>query len=129
MAELLGCPFCGSDELSHGAQDMHTRGERGVVECHECGAALLADSEAEAIDAWNRRSPTQAGGDVVGALADALKPFATFHQIARKVAEFNDLPEKPDGEFAWGFNDAVLTWGDFRRARQALSALAVGKGE
>lgn len=54
--ELLCCPFCGSDELSHGAQDSGTGDERGVVQCHVCDAAMLAEWEDEAIAAWNRRA-------------------------------------------------------------------------
>ena len=65
--ELLPCPFCGSDELSHGAQDMGTGDERGVVQCHSCDAAMLADWEDEAIAAWNRRSsiPAEASSDML----------------------------------------------------------------
>jgi hypothetical protein len=29
--------------------------------------------------------------------------------------------ERPDDRHAWGFNNANITWGDFRRAREALA--------
>jgi len=52
-AKLLPCPFCGSDETSHGYV------QAGVVmgncECHACNACIWADAEADAIAAWNTR--------------------------------------------------------------------------
>lgn len=45
---------------------------------------------------------------------EALKPFAALGQKAAWM-------DKPDDKQAWGFDWVNLTWGDFRRARSALS--------
>jgi len=69
--ELLPCPFCGGDEISHGWSSpgydgsMHT----GNVECHACNAFILADTEAEAIAAWNTRTAAE---DEIAELREAL---------------------------------------------------------
>jgi Lar family restriction alleviation protein len=53
MEELKPCPFCGSDELSHG----HTfPPHQGEVQCHNCDALIFAGNEAAAIAKWNRRA-------------------------------------------------------------------------
>lgn len=49
----------------------------------------------------------------LNAAREALKPFAA-------MADVPTYPRAPDA-FAWGFNDAELYWGDFQRARAALS--------
>lgn len=56
--ELKACPFCGSDELSHGwsAPGIDGSMSTGTVECHSCNALIYADTEAEAITAWNTRT-------------------------------------------------------------------------
>lgn len=51
--ELKPCPFCGGDELSHGY--IQAGVIMGNVECHSCNACIWADSESEAITAWNTR--------------------------------------------------------------------------
>lgn len=55
--ELKPCPFCGSDELSHGWQAPGVDGSMntGTVECHNCNAFIYAEGEDEAIAAWNSR--------------------------------------------------------------------------
>jgi Lar family restriction alleviation protein len=53
--ELKPCPFCGSDEISHGHVDYGAQGY-GNVECHTCDALVTADTEAEAIAVWNTRA-------------------------------------------------------------------------
>ncbi|WP_267550300.1 Lar family restriction alleviation protein [Rhizobium rhizogenes] len=56
--EILPCPFCGSDEISHGYQ---APPYQGTAQCHDCGAAIIEDDEEAAIKAWNRRaSPSDA---------------------------------------------------------------------
>lgn len=57
--ELKPCPFCGSDELSHGwsAPGYDGSMSTGNVECHNCNALIYtAGGEAEAIAAWNKRA-------------------------------------------------------------------------
>lgn len=58
QAELKPCPFCGSDELSHGWDQPGWDGSEmtGNVECHNCRCFTLADTEDEAIAAWNTRA-------------------------------------------------------------------------
>lgn len=57
---LLPCPFCGGDELSHGWSSPGYDGSMhsGSAECHSCGALIIAETEAEAITAWNTRATT-----------------------------------------------------------------------
>jgi len=52
--ELLPCPFCGSDETSHGF--VNAGMIMGNCECHACNACIWAETEAEAIAAWNTRA-------------------------------------------------------------------------
>lgn len=56
--ELLPCPFCGGDELSHGwsAPGVDGSATTGEVQCHTCDALLWKETEAEAITAWNTRA-------------------------------------------------------------------------
>lgn len=52
-AELAPCPFCGSDTHEECYSDMYQ------VACHKCKSSTgLYTSIADAITAWNRRSPT-----------------------------------------------------------------------
>lgn len=72
--ELLPCPFCGGDELSHGWDRPGWDGREmtGNVQCHSCDAFVLQDSEAEAIAAWNQRATaTTPSPDLVEALKEA----------------------------------------------------------
>lgn len=63
---LLPCPFCGGDELSHGYAQAGI--VMGNVECHACNACLWADTESEAIAAWNTRAqPAQSVHQLDGA--------------------------------------------------------------
>ena len=60
MQALEPCPFCDGDELSHG-YEMAGSYFAGIVQCHTCNVYVTADSEAEAIAAWNRRASSLAG--------------------------------------------------------------------
>jgi Lar family restriction alleviation protein len=53
--KVKNCPFCGGDEVSHGYTYPP---EEGSVQCHDCDAFVVADSEAEAIVKWNARALT-----------------------------------------------------------------------
>lgn len=69
MANLKGCPFCGSDEISAWYKGVRY-GRIAYVECDVCGAKSKAfsyysrDEEFDekdrgvirAVDAWNRRA-------------------------------------------------------------------------
>jgi len=52
---------------------------------------------------------------------EALKPFAALYtESMRDYPDGTAKQGRPDDRQAWGFNNANLMWGDFRRARQAL---------
>ena len=50
---LKACPFCGSDETSHGFT--YAGVLVGHCGCEACDASVSAESEEEAIEKWNRR--------------------------------------------------------------------------
>ena len=51
MENLKPCPFCG------GEADYYENYYHGCnIYCQKCGAEFECDSEAEAIEAWNRRA-------------------------------------------------------------------------
>lgn len=51
----------------------------------------------------------------------ALRPFAALYsESMRDFPDGSAKPERPDERHAWGFNNTDLSWGDFRRAREAL---------
>lgn len=56
--ELLPCPFCGGEPKSYWQGDSSECGDDGywAVEC--CHVHVHQDDEAEAITAWNTRSPS-----------------------------------------------------------------------
>lgn len=61
MTELLNCPFCGFEDvipiipLSGFGEDVDGK-YLHIVHCTDCGAnGPTAKTEAEAIEAWNRR--------------------------------------------------------------------------
>ena len=68
---LLPCPFCGTDELSHGwaAPGFRDGVSDGHVECMGCGALVIAATEQDAIAAWNRRTPPTPATDEREAVA------------------------------------------------------------
>lgn len=84
---LLPCPFCGSDEVSHGWQSPGIVGSNstGTAECHNCGAFVFAEDEADAIAAWNTRQSATAPLEaqiaeltaLVQQMRKALEPFVS----------------------------------------------------
>ncbi len=77
MVELKSCPFCGSDELSHGWNGSSDE-EQGVVQCHGCGAAMIGEWEDQAIARWNLRAATASPlGGQSQALDDLNPPIKT----------------------------------------------------
>ena len=54
---LLPCPFCGGHATSYGTRKMASGGSTHcLIHCDECSARLSAETEAEAVSAWNRRA-------------------------------------------------------------------------
>lgn len=56
--------------------------------------------------------------DEIEALRAALAPFSGLYEEASRLRE--GYPSMADDRPAWGFNKAILLWGDFRRAREAF---------
>lgn len=86
VVTLLPCPFCGSDELSHGwdRPGWDGREETGNVQCGNCDAFILHDSEAEAITAWNTRHREQ---DTLSREGREADPFAAITEEVRELVE------------------------------------------
>ncbi|MHB8284374.1 MAG: hypothetical protein ACYDD1_06830 [Caulobacteraceae bacterium] len=63
-----------------------------------------------------------------GVAQEALDPFARIY--AESVKERGGVPSRPrpDDQFACGFNDGELLWGDFARAASALANLTQEEG-
>ena len=54
MTELRKCPFCGGEATIY--EDRHENIIYGYnVACDNCCATIFADTEEEAIEAWNKR--------------------------------------------------------------------------
>lgn len=72
-AQLMNCPFCGSDNVDTEVVAPHTHKVAtfmpdykggAMATCYDCCAAHWRDgenAEAEVIAAWNRRAPTPEG--------------------------------------------------------------------
>ena len=115
---LLPCPFCGTDELSHGWAAPGFRGgvSDGHVECMECGALVIAATEQDATAAWNRRTTPTPATEEREAVARALcKSEGTGQCAAMCLSHFARDTKK--GKCA----ESVAVWG--RKADAALSAL------
>ncbi|MER9685885.1 Lar family restriction alleviation protein [Mesorhizobium sp. M0139] len=74
--QLLPCPHCGGEALGHGHSYPP---EQGDVQCYDCGGAMIAATEDEAIAAWNRRAPPKVGSGELDAagLAQMVDKYAT----------------------------------------------------
>lgn len=68
MEKMLPCPFCGAKANTYQAEPMHSVQDEGwYCRCSDCGAEIgfecnrkggmfgIFASEAEAIEAWNKR--------------------------------------------------------------------------
>lgn len=96
--ELLHCPFCGSDEISHGsAYPGYTSEHCGLVQCHGCDAAMLGAEESDAITAWNTRSALAAHQ---GTRDDGWKPIESAPKDGTEIllAYRAWRPSNPDTE-------------------------------
>lgn len=55
--ELKPCPFCGGHATSYGTRKMESGGSTHcLIHCDECSARLSAETENDAVEAWNRRA-------------------------------------------------------------------------
>src|SRR5690242_8578770 len=60
--QLLACPFCGGEAMSIADWSWHEGEESHMVACKFCGGNVYCDNEAEAITAWNTRTPRSVSG-------------------------------------------------------------------
>lgn len=115
--ELMPCPFCGGPGklwIRRVAEDAMM----AVVECEQCGASRepLEDAyapTADAIEAWNFRTPSPS----TAALVEALEPFS---KEARHWC--HTLPDDEPifiGNETEALGRAEFTVGDLRRATLA----------
>lgn len=101
--ELLPCPFCGSDELSHGwsAPGVDGSATTGEVQCHNCNAVIWTDTESDAITAWNTRAIEAAEADLLGRALEALRMAAPLLAEAREaLCGRDDVCTTSDGDDA-----------------------------
>jgi len=125
--QLAACPFCGVPMLSAEAQV--SDGDFGgfLVWCDNCGAeGPTAETEAEAIVAWNRRSDT-AKAELVEARNAALEEAARIvlsHAASADSIACN-LPGRTDRIARQHFADAEM----YRRIARQIRALAKASAE
>jgi len=105
---LKPCPFCGKPAQS---AFVHASIPWWQVECTDCSAHVDAETEADAIAAWNTRASTASEAERV---REALEPFA---KCCEQIAD-----DEPDDEWA----KFRLTVGDYRRALAAIRSLPIG---
>lgn len=86
------CPFCGSDEISHGIEFRYPD-DIAHVQCHECDAFITAPSEIEALTAWNTRA------DSHHRLVEALEAERTWHEDHDKA--ISKQPNANTGDNGW----------------------------
>ena len=75
MAELKRCPFCGGEAAMYHQSSKYTDYDGNYIHCLECGCRTKIfeclgttgkthkDTKAEAIKAWNTRTPKERGGE------------------------------------------------------------------
>jgi len=92
-AELLACPFCGSDGEELGrfcdpSEGHDNSGPSRRIQCYGCHIeAPFYDSEAEAIAAWNRRAIPAAPSDVAGRMMQEFYVSAAYDPHAARPAD------------------------------------------
>ena len=114
-AEPKPCPFCGSEEISHGwsAPGFDGSMQTSLVECHNCNAMIYTPGgEDAAIAAWNTRTNFEASiraecqDDWAAGREDADgNPLVTvqadrIEQLETALRAIKAEVERPSGSFA-----------------------------
>lgn len=91
--------------------------------------AALSAPAASPAEPSDRAQEDHLKSNRIAMLEEALMPFAAiFAESVRPIAWMGEEREpRPDEQGAWGFNNASISWGDFRRAHAALST-PIGEG-
>jgi hypothetical protein len=111
--ELLPCPFCGSHAklFAVAARRMAMDCPDAVVECAECHVDICKDTDAEAVEAWNRRTQAATIADLKrerdearelmrGAMDERDAAQGHYAGLKREKAETQDEVTKLCGELA-----------------------------
>lgn len=86
MTELSACPFCGSETSSHIYTVEDFKGDRprlehSYVSCEDCGVqGPVADTEMEAVAAWNER-PAEKRDAIIEECFQAAR--GTYERVAK----------------------------------------------
>jgi Lar family restriction alleviation protein len=73
MSELKPCPFCGSNNVSSEGAGIEVDDYTAWIDCEDCGAqSNTFESDAQAIDAWNRRAPEAGQSDKYRSIQESL---------------------------------------------------------
>lgn len=95
MSDLKPCPFCGNEyslmsgEMAEGSYML----QPGFVFCCECGAEISeCKTEAEAIEAWNRRAERKKGKWIVHDYTLGRERYECTECKGRCDLEYNFCP-------------------------------------
>lgn len=83
-AELLPCPFCGAEPISHGIEPhkhliafagftMPDHKGSHVIECARCECGMIGDNKQEVATAWNRRAAHPSPSAISSIYREALE--------------------------------------------------------